>query len=98
MVETTNHLIRYGEPRRHEARMFLIQKAGKDYYQMAKAWRMIHLLPTMAKVIDRIILRRMEKDLVSGDTQYGSRKGRSCHDSANKRWNSSSTMKIVTER
>jgi len=80
MVDTTNHLIRYGEPRWHEARTVLIQKAGKDDYQMAKAWRMIHLLPTVAKVIDRIILRRMENDVVLGDTQYGSRKGRSCHD------------------
>ena len=81
MVDTTNHLIRYGEPKWHEARTVLIQKAGKDDYQVAEAWRMIHLLPTMAKVIDRIILQRMEKDVVLGDTQYGSRKGRSCHDS-----------------
>jgi len=35
----------------------------------------------MAKVIDRIILQKMENDVVLGDTQYGSRKGRSCHDS-----------------
>ena len=85
MVDTTNHLIRYGEPKWHDARTVLIQKAGKDDYQIAKAWRMIHLLPTMAKVVDRIILQRMEKDVVLGDTQYGSRKGRSCHDSVKQR-------------
>jgi len=81
MVETTNQLIRYGEPKWDKVRTVLIQKAGKEDYQVAKAWRMIHLLPTMAKVIDQIILQRMEKDIVLGDTQYGSRKGRSCHDS-----------------
>jgi len=35
----------------------------------------------MAKVIDRIILQRMENNVVLGDTQYGSRKRQSCHDS-----------------
>ena len=81
MVDTTNHLIRYGERKWHEARTVLIQKARKDDYQVAKALRMIHLLLTIAKVIDRIILQRMESDVVLGDTQYGSRKGQSCHDS-----------------
>jgi len=32
MVDTTNHLIRYGKPKWHEARTVLIQKAGKDDY------------------------------------------------------------------
>jgi len=36
MVETTNHLIRFGERKWHEARTVLIQKAGKDDYHMAK--------------------------------------------------------------
>ena len=37
MVDTMNHLIRYGEPMWHKARTVLIQKAGKDDYQMAKS-------------------------------------------------------------
>src|SRR5205807_4384829 len=39
-----------------------------------------HLLPVMAKVVERIMLQRLENELVLEDTQYGSRKKRSCQD------------------
>jgi len=52
MVETTNHLIKYGNQEWHEAITVLIEEAGKDDYPIVKEWRMIYLLPTMAKIID----------------------------------------------
>jgi len=41
---------------------------------------MIHLLLVMAKVVERIILRKMTKYVELEDIQYGSRKNRSTHD------------------
>jgi hypothetical protein len=58
----------------------LIPKARKPSYHEIKVWRMIHLLPTMAKVIEGIILHRLEKAVLIGATQYGSRSKRLCHD------------------
>jgi len=55
-----NGLIKNGYPTWSEAITVLIAKAGKPTYTVAKSWRMIHLLPTLAKVVDRIILNRQE--------------------------------------
>ena len=80
MTETLNNLIRIGYDRWNEAHTVLIKKADKERYDSVKSWRMIHLLPTISKVVDRIILRRLEKEVTLSDTQYGSRKRRGCHD------------------
>ena len=45
-----------------------------------KSWRMIYLLPTMSKVVDRIILLKLAKTVRLEETQYRSRKNRSTHD------------------
>ena len=47
---------------------------------MVKLWRMIHLLPVVAKVVERVILSKMVKEVDLEDTQYGSRKNRLTHD------------------
>ena len=41
---------------------------------------MIHLLPVLSKVVDRIILSKLAKTVMLENTQYGSRKNRSTHD------------------
>jgi len=41
---------------------------------------MIHLLPTLAKVVERIILIRLTKCVELGDTPFGSRRRRGVHD------------------
>ena len=58
----------------------LIKKADKESYNSVKSWRMIHLLPTISKVVDRIMLRRLEKEVALSGTQYGSRRSRGCHE------------------
>ena len=63
-----------------EAETVLIKKGDKDRYDVVKSWRMIHLLPTLSKVVDRIILGRLAKTVKLEETQYGSRKNRSTHD------------------
>ena len=63
-----------------KAETILIRKGDKDTYEVVKSWRMIHLLPVMSKVVDRIILSMLAKTVVLEDTQYGSRKNRSTHD------------------
>jgi len=64
----------------HMAEVVLIPKADKTRYDIVKSWRMIHLLPTLAKVAERIILQRIAAMVDLGDTQFGSRRKRSCHD------------------
>ena len=58
----------------------MIPKADKPSYNVVKAWRMIHLLPTLAKVAERIVLMRVAKQLELEPTQFGSRTGRGVHD------------------
>lgn len=41
---------------------------------------MIHLLPTMAKTVERIILKKIAHHVQLEETQYGSRKNRSTYD------------------
>ena len=44
-----------------------------------KLLRMIHLLPTISQVLDRIILNKMTDCVELSETQFGSRKRRSCY-------------------
>ena len=63
-----------------KAETVLIKKGDKERYDVVKSWRMIHLLPTLSKVVDRIVLLKLAKTVRLEDTQYGSRKNRSTHD------------------
>jgi len=87
MTRTLNNLIKFGYDGWKVAYSVLIKKADKERYDNVKSWRMIHLLPTISKVVDRIMLRKLEKEVTLASTQYGSRKRRGCHDS----------MKQITE-
>ena len=58
----------------------LIRKGDKERYDVVKSWRMIHLLPTLSKVVDRIVISKLAKSVRLEETQYGSRKNRSTHD------------------
>jgi len=64
----------------HSAEGVLIPKADKPRYDIVKSWRMIHLLPTIAKVVDRILLLRIAEHVVLGQTQFGSRRKRDVYD------------------
>ena len=63
-----------------KAETVLIKKGDKERYDVVKSWRMIHLLPTLSKVVDRIVLHKLAKTVRLEETQYGSRKNRSTHD------------------
>jgi len=58
----------------HSAEVILIPKADKPHYDLVKSWRMIHLLPTIAKMVERIILLRIAEHVVLGQTPFGSRR------------------------
>ena len=60
--------------------MVLITKADKPRYDVVKSLRIIHLLPTMAKTAERVILARIASSIQLDDTQFGSRVKRDCHD------------------
>ena len=64
----------------HSAEIVLIPKEDKLRYDIVKSWRMIHLLPTIAKVVERIVLMRIAEHVVLGQTQFGSRCKRDVHD------------------
>jgi len=64
----------------HSAEVVLIPKADKPRYDIVKSWLMIHVLPTIAKVVERIVLLRIAKHVVLGQTQFGSRRKRGVHD------------------
>ena len=70
MLVLVNEWIRHGCWDWHKAEIVLIKKGDKKTYEMVKSWRMIHLLPVMAKVVERIILREMPKYVELEDTQY----------------------------
>jgi len=63
----------------HRAETVLIKKGDKEIYNVVKSWRMIHLLPVLAKVVERIILDKMTKCVDLEETQYGSKRKRSTH-------------------
>jgi len=64
----------------HKVETILIRKGNKSRYDVVKSWRMINLVSVMAKVVERVILRRITEHVELEDTQYGSRKNRSTHD------------------
>jgi len=67
-------------PDRYSAEVVLILKADKPRYDIVKSWRMIHQLPTVAKVVERNVLMRIAEHVVLGKTQFRSRRKRSVHD------------------
>lgn len=80
MKETIQHLIKHDDKRWHRAETVLIRKGDKERYDVVKSWRMIHLLPTAAKVAERIILEKIASQVDLEETQFGSRKNRSTSD------------------
>jgi len=64
----------------HVGKVVLVQKASKPQYDVVKSWRMIALLPTFSKLLERIVLVRLAGYLELGDTQFGSRKKRGVPD------------------
>jgi len=64
----------------HCAEVILILKADKPGYDIVKRWCMIHLLPTIATVVERIVLMRIAKHVVLGHTDFRSRRKRCVHD------------------
>jgi len=81
MTRVLRELINVGYHKWNEAITIITTKAGKKSYNIAKAWRIIHLLPTISKVVDRIILAKMERSITQGTIQNCSQKNHSCHDS-----------------
>ena len=80
MLRIANDMLRSDEEEWHTAETVLIPKGDKERYNVVKSWRMIHLLPTMAKVMERVVLAKLTDKVTLGETQYGSRKKRSTHD------------------
>jgi len=64
----------------HSAEVVLIPKADKPRYNIVESWGMIHLLPTIAKGVERIVLLRIAEHVALGQTQFGSRRKRGVHD------------------
>jgi len=67
-------------PDSDSAEIVLILKADKPRYDIVKSWRMIHLLPTVSKVVERIVLLRIAQHARLGPTQFGSRCKGGVHD------------------
>jgi hypothetical protein len=80
MRRLLDHGLRHDIQDWHRAEVVLIPKADKPRYDIAKSWRMIHLLPAMAKVVERVVLLRLAACLDLGNTQFGSRRKRGVHD------------------
>lgn len=64
----------------HSAEVVLIPKANKLRYDIVKSWRMIHLLLTIAKVVERMILLRLSAVVDLEPMQFRSRRRQGCHD------------------
>ena len=64
----------------HSPEVVLIPKADKPRYDIVKSWCMIYLLPTIAKVVETIVLLLIAEHVVLGPTQFGSRRKRGVHD------------------
>ena len=80
MMEMVRGLVRTDTEDWHKSSCVLIKKGDKDRYDVAKSWRMIHLLPCMAKVTERVILAKLAKTVTLEESQFGSRKRRSTSD------------------
>ena len=68
-----------------DAEVVPIPKAKKKTYTTPKSWRAIHLLRVVSKVLERIVLRRLqdaegEEGEKLGSTQFGSRRNRGTTD------------------
>jgi len=74
MIEMVRGLVRTDTEDWHESSCVLIKKGDKDRYDVAKSWRMIHLLPCMAKVTERVILAKLANTVTLLESQLGSRK------------------------
>jgi len=90
-LDCLKRLVDYGLtndiPDWHSAEVILIPKADKPRYDIVKSWRMIHLLLTIAKVVERLVLMQIAGHVVLGTTQFGSRRKRGVHN----------TMSVVFE-
>ena len=58
----------------------LIQIANKPSYDVVKVWRMIHLVPVLAKVTERMVLIELAKHIELEETQFGSKCRKGIHD------------------
>lgn len=58
----------------------LIKKGNKESYDVVKSWRMIHLLATLLKVVDKIVLNKLTKAVSLEETENRSRKNGSTHE------------------
>ena len=65
----------------HMAHTILIPMADKPVSNIAKSWQMIHLLPTLAKVVEQMVLSQLADDVELEESQFGSRKKQGCRDS-----------------
>ena len=72
--------VRFGIEDWHRSEVVLIRKANKPRYDVVKGWRMIHLLPVLGKVVDRMVLLGITDHVDLEDTQFGSRRRRGTHD------------------
>ena len=83
-INCLTRLMTYGRPHDiedwHTVHTILIPKADKPAYNIAKSLRMIDLLPTLAKILERMVLDQLANDVELEETQFGSRKRRGCHD------------------
>jgi len=64
----------------HVGEVVLIMKAAKPRYDTVKSWRTITLLSCFAKLLERIVLRKVVKMMDLGETQFGGRPQRGTHD------------------
>jgi len=80
MMGMVKSLVRTDTEDWHKSSCVLIKKGDKDRYDVAKSWRIIHLLPCMAKVTERVILAKLAKTVTLEESQFGSRKRRSTGD------------------
>ena len=72
--------VKRGNPDWHRGEVVLIRKANKPRYDVVKGWRMIHLLPVMTKIMERMVLLGIAKHVELEETQFGSRRKRGVHD------------------
>lgn len=52
----------------HEAEVVLILKGDKVCAEVVKSWRILHLLPTLAKVAERVVLLWLSACVDLGET------------------------------
>ena len=70
MLRIVKDLTKRGCKDWHQAERVLIRKGDKERYHVVKSWRMIHLLPVLAKVVEQIILQKLTKQVDLEETQY----------------------------